>query len=227
MRQSFCWRIITTILITIFAYSANAGVVVGGTRLVYDGSKKESSIRVENPDELAYLVQSWVDSTEGTRNNVPFIITPPLFRLNAKQDNILRVIKVGANLPEDRESLYWLNVKAIPSSEKKDNTLQIAIKTRIKFIYRPASIQQSPEEAAKVLQWHQRGKQLIVKNASPFYFTFFSVNVNGIKLRDDVRMVSPLSELTFDLPNDNKASNITWQIINDFGGASKSYSSAL
>ncbi|MEB7922602.1 molecular chaperone [Atlantibacter hermannii] len=226
MSRSFIFRIITTLFI-IFACNANAGVVVGGTRLVYDGARKESSLRIENPDQNPYLIQSWVDTTEGVRTNIPFIITPPLFRLDAGQDNILRVIRVGGNLPEDRESLYWLNVKAIPSSEKKDNTLQIAIKTRIKFIYRPASIKQTPEESAKVLAWHQQGKKLVVKNNSPFYFTFFSVKTNGVKLHQDVRMVSPLSELSFDLPNEDKANKVEWQIINDFGGASKTYSLVL
>lgn len=205
----------------------NAGVVVGGTRVIYDGAKKESSIHIENPDAVPYLIQSWVDSTEGVRSNIPFVVTPPLFRMEAKQDNILRIIRVGGSLPEDRETLYWMNVKAIPSSEKKDNTLQIAIKTRIKFIYRPTSIKQTLEEAAKVLKWQQNGKELIVKNNSPFYLTFFTLKANGSKLQESVRMVSPFNQLKFDLPNENKINNVDWQVINDFGGASKSFSSAL
>jgi P pilus assembly chaperone PapD len=43
-------------------------------------------------------------------------------------------------LPQDKESLFWLNIKAIPSASQVDNTLQIAIKTRIKLIYRPATM---------------------------------------------------------------------------------------
>lgn len=68
------------------------------------------------------------------------MVTPPLFRLGAGQENNLRILRTGGNLPEDRESLYWMNIKSIPSTtEKQDNvnTLQIAVKTRIKLIYRP------------------------------------------------------------------------------------------
>jgi fimbrial chaperone protein len=46
-------------------------------------------------------------------------------------------------LPQDRESLFWMNVKAIPSMDKSklsDNTLQLAIISRIKLYYRPAKL---------------------------------------------------------------------------------------
>lgn len=92
---------------------------------------------MRNPDNIAYLIQSRVDMPEGVSGRAPFVITPPLFRLDAKQNNILRVVRAGGALPGDKESLFWLNVKAIPSAEKKENTLQIAIKTRIKLIFSP------------------------------------------------------------------------------------------
>lgn len=66
----------------------------------------------------------------------PFIITPPLFRLDPGKNNILRIVNTTPGLPQDRESVYWVNVKAIPSksddSENK-NVLQIAVRTRIKL----------------------------------------------------------------------------------------------
>lgn len=131
--------------------AANAGVIIGGTRVVYDGNKKEASIDVNNPDKTPYLIQSWVETLNGGAEKAPFIITPPLYRLDGGQQNIERVVVTG-NLPQDKESLYWLNIKAIPSAPKKDNTLQIAIKTRIKLIYRPAGLKsQQPQELSHQL----------------------------------------------------------------------------
>lgn len=49
----------------------------------------------------------------------------------------------GEPLPADRESLFWMNVKAIPSLDEKlanENTLQIAIQSRIKLFYRPSGL---------------------------------------------------------------------------------------
>jgi len=38
------------------------------------------------------------------------------------------------------------------------NTLQIAINTRIKLLYRPSSIQGKPEDVADKLEWHREGQ---------------------------------------------------------------------
>jgi P pilus assembly chaperone PapD len=55
--------------------AANAGVIIGGTRVVYDGNKKEASIDVNNPDKTPYLIQSWVETLNGGAEKAPFIIT--------------------------------------------------------------------------------------------------------------------------------------------------------
>lgn len=199
-----------------------AGVVIGGTRLIYDGAKKESSLNISNPDKVPYLIQSWVDTNEGDTSKAPFIITPPLFRLDGGQDNILRVVRAGGNLPTDKESLYWLNIKSIPSAEKKDNTLQIAVKTRIKLIYRPQGLRGSLDEAAKTLTWQRNGNALQVTNSSPYYVTFFNVKVNGSPIKS-ATMVAPQSSARFELPAGVSSGALSWEIINDYGGTSKPF----
>lgn len=205
--------LLTGLLLTMVG--AQAGVVVGGTRLVYDGAKKESSINVNNPDETPYLIQSWVESQSNSSTaNIPFIITPPLFRLDGEQQNVLRVVKVG-NLPEDHESLYWLNVKSIPSGKQMENTLQIAVRTRIKLIYRPSALKNSvPEDQTEKLIWTKDGNQLRLKNPTPYYMNFNEISVGGKKL-DNVTYIPPGDTITFTLPN--KDNVVKWKIISDYG----------
>lgn len=204
-----------------------AGVVVGGTRLIYDGAKKESALNINNPDAVPYLIQSWVDAQEGDSAKAPFIITPPLFRLDGGQNNLLRVVRAGGNLPEDKESLYWLNVKAIPSVEKKDNTLQIAIKTRIKLIYRPQGLSGNLEEAVGKLTWRRNGNGLQVSNPSPYYLTFFNLKLNGSAFSGST-MVAPQASANFPLPaGSSGGGSLSWQIINDYGGTGKTFTSTL
>lgn len=195
---------------------AQAGVVVGATRLVYEGDKKESSLSVNNPDAMPYLIQSWVEPPAGRTEKAPFILTPPLFRLDAGRQNVLRVVRVGGALPEDRESLYWLNVKTIPSTERRDNTLQIAVKTRIKLIYRPAGLKGVPESQADQLTWRRQGTGLAVNNPTPFYMNFQSLKVNGQEVKD-ATYVAPYSTATFTLPA-AAGRAVSWRVINDFGG---------
>ncbi|WP_337261279.1 MULTISPECIES: fimbrial biogenesis chaperone [unclassified Serratia (in: enterobacteria)] len=221
------WRSATVaVLLLAFGLQAQAGVIVGGTRLIYDGAKKESSLGISNPDKVPYLIQSWVDSQDGDTSKVPFIITPPLFRLDGGQDNILRVVRAGGNLPTNKESLYWLNIKSIPSAEKKDNTLQIAIKTRIKLIYRPQGLPGSLEEAAKALTWQRSGNAVQVTNSSPYYVTFFKVKVNGNQIKN-ATMVAPQSSARFELPAGVSGGALSWEIINDYGGTSNPFTGNL
>ena len=208
--------------------AAHAGVIIEGTRLIYQGDKKEASLGISNPDNLDYLVQSWVESTDHARDKTPFLMTPPLFRLDGKQDNVLRVVRTGGNLPTDRESLYWLNIKTIPSSahEESSNTLQIAIKTRIKLIYRPAAIAGKPDEVAGKLRWHKEGNSLVVSNPTPFYMNFQEVTLGGKKV-NNVTWVAPDSDAHFAVPGGITGGSVSWKIINDYGAVSHAWSASL
>lgn len=206
--------------------TANAGVVIGGTRVIYDGNKKESSISVTNPDTTPYLIQSWVETQNGGAEKAPFIITPPLYRLDKDQQNVERIVLAGA-LPQDKESLYWLNIKAIPSAPRKDNTLQIAVKTRIKLIYRPAALKGViPEEQAEKLTWQRSGNQIQVTNPTNVVMNFNEINVNGKKL-EDVSYVLPGSTARFELPKGVSGGAVTFKIINDYGGTGSVHNATI
>ncbi|MGR7197992.1 fimbrial biogenesis chaperone [Klebsiella aerogenes] len=208
--------IATTFILTIT--SAQAGVIVGGTRVIYDGNKKEASLNVKNPDKYSYLIQSWVDN-ESDGKKAPFIITPPLFRLGATEENKLRIIRAGGNLPTDRESMYWMNIKTIPATENQQNanTLQIAIKTRLKLIYRPQGLSAMSDKTTDQLTWHRSGQQLTVTNPTPYYMNFSILKVGG-KVVKDATYVAPKASASLTLPA-GAAGNISWQLINDFGAA--------
>lgn len=194
------------------------GVTVGGTRLIYDGGKKEASLNVTNTDTSPYLIQSWAETQHGGAEKAPFIVTPPLFRLEGNQQNLLRIVRTGGNLPEDRESLYWLNIKSIPAGSKKDgaNTLQIAVKTRIKLLYRPQGMKGVPEEVTDKLTWSQSGARLSVNNPTPFVMNFQQVKVGGQEIKD-VTYVLPMSQATFTVPA-NVNGVVSWKLISDYGG---------
>ncbi|MFB0713320.1 molecular chaperone [Buttiauxella noackiae] len=204
---------------------AQAGIVIGGTRVVFDGGKKESTLTISNPDQAPFLIQSWVDGQEGDTSKAPFIITPPIFRLDGGQDNLLRIISTTANLPTDKESLYWINIKSIPSSEKKENTLKIAVKSRIKLIYRPRGLPGDLNSAAAALKWQRNGSNLQVNNSSAYYITFFNIKMNGTPLKN-LNIIAPQSSAQIALPSSG-GGNLSWQIINDFGGASQVFNTAL
>ncbi|GAA3899084.1 MULTISPECIES: fimbrial biogenesis chaperone [Gibbsiella] len=200
---------------------AQAGIVVGGTRVVYDASKREASLSISNPDKSKpYLIQSWFDNVDDNdKSQVPFIITPPLFRLDAGQENIVRIVRVGGAIPDDKESAYIVNVKSIPSSDPHAvNQLQITVNTRIKMFYRPAKLPGNADEAFKELKFSSAQGKLQARNDTPYYISFYSLKINGREIAEP-GMIAPKSTRQW---HENAVANgkVSWSAINDFGGIS-------
>ena len=193
-----------------------AGVIISGTRVIYNEGNKTVSINVKNPDKMPYLIQSWIDDFEEKKQS-KFTITPPLFRLNPDKENTLRIFLTEEGLPSDQESLFWLNIKTIPATEKTENSLQIAFKTQMKLIYRPKSLKDvNFEEEQKKLSWSKERGKVIVYNPTPYFMNFQTIKFNG-KLVDDVSYAKPFSTKSFDINDNNEHGLISWELINDYG----------
>lgn len=219
--------------------ASHAALVVSGTRVVFAGDKHSVSLIVSNPSEQTYAVQAWVNTAaDDTTSAVPFITTPPLFRLDPGQDQQLKINSLPHNLPNDRESLFYFNVQEIPQAHAGDsnNLLNIALRTRLKLFYRPAGIKGEPTLHLKNLQWsvqHVAGKaQLQVENPSPFHvsFTRMDISGNGQQQRlNSPAMVAPMSRQHYPLEQIKAANGlqVTFAAINDYGGVSQDQTAAL
>lgn len=210
--------------LTLFTQGCFAGgVALSNTRVIYNGDKKEASLTVNNKSaNEEFLIQSWIDDINGNKKT-PFIITPPLFKLNPTKNNVLRIVKTTDNLPQDRESVYWINVKSIPakSDNASDrNVLQIAVRTRLKLFYRPAGLKGNSMDAWGQLRFSKVGNgQLKVENPSVFNLTFNELYANGAEI-EKAGMVPSKGELVIPLPVKNATVNeVKYSIINDFGTA--------
>lgn len=213
-----------------FAVTANAGVNISGTRLIYHGEKKEASINVQSAadDKYPYLIQSFVDK-KGPKGDepegdtkLPFTVMPPLFRLEPGAENAVRVIRTGGNLPQDRESVYWLDIKAIPANDPKEdgkNVLRFSLKNRIKLYYRPAGLADPTPETLKAVSFKISGHQLTVSNPTPWYLTFYQLNVGPSPVDTKFTMVAPQGSHTYQIPA-GATGKVTWSYINDYGAAS-------
>lgn len=197
---------------------AHAGVGLGATRVIYPADQKQVSLGVSNNDDNGtYLIQSWVESAEGQKDG-RLVITPPLYLMQGKKENTLRIIDAtNKSLPQDRESLFWVNVKAIPSLDKsrqQENNLQLAITSRIKLFYRPNGLNIAPDKAPEQLRFKRSGNQLTIVNPTPYFITLSELNA-GTKLLANT-MVSPMGSANVAFPA-NAGSTITYRTINDYG----------
>ncbi|WP_371245011.1 molecular chaperone [Pantoea sp. KPR_PJ] len=215
----FIFKKIRTLVLlsaSLLSITAQAGIVMGGTRVVFQEGKKEATLTVTNQDkDTPYLVQSWIENFDNSQAPVPFIITPPLFRLDAEKENILRINYNGLPLPKDRESVFWLNVKSIaPSSRDQSNELQINIKSKFKLFYRPKGLTGSATDAWQKLTFHREGNQLIGHNPTPYFISFYKLSVGGHEIQQP-GMIGPGEDKRWTTTG---AGSVTWSAINDFGG---------
>ncbi len=83
--------------------AGKGGVGLAATRLVYSEGEEQISLGVRNTSpDVPYLIQSWV-MTPDNKKSADFIITPPLFVLNPANENLLRIMYIGAPLAKDRK----------------------------------------------------------------------------------------------------------------------------
>ena len=174
-------------LACVYAVPSSAEVTITGTRVIYPGAQKEVSVQLTNKGQRPALVQVWIDDGQSgpTDSNAPFIITPPLARMEGGKGQVIRVMQTPAQMPSDKESLFWFNVLEIPpkmSPEEGQNIMRYAVKTRIKLIYRPQGLPGDAIEAPQQLQWsidQSAGNGLVIKahNPTPYYVNFSSMGL--------------------------------------------------
>ena len=219
--RSFCLGLLGLLAVS----QANAGISLSATRLVFDGKHKEAGITVRNSGEDV-LIQSWVDTDATEANSVPFAVTPPLVRVAGNEQQLLRVIYEGKGMPADKESVVWLNVQEIPQASKTQNTLQLAVRQRIKVFFRPAGMKSDAYLAPTELLWRleDRGGKTVLSVNNP---GFYHVSIANIKLQSgqlteqpfDSAMIAPGEQKEFSLKQLNRTSTPTFSFgsINDYG----------
>ncbi|SPL71301.1 fimbria/pilus periplasmic chaperone [Acinetobacter stercoris] len=193
------------------------GISLGATRVIYPMDAKQVSLPIVNSNNKErFLINSWVETSDEKKSK-DFLITPPLFVAEANTENTLRIVSLASQLPQDRESVFWINVKAIPSIDKADlvdkNILQLAVLSRIKLFIRPNNLKMKPEAALENIKFSKSAQGVVVNNASPYHVSFVNVYIDNTKLPNI--MAAPFAETKISKLAGNK---LSYQTVNDYGG---------
>ncbi|MEQ0188784.1 molecular chaperone [Klebsiella sp. CN_Kp098] len=220
-----CRRLLPLTLL-LSSLAAHAGLVVNSTRFIYPADSNSLSVSLSNTGDSPFLAQTRILADDGrdTAGSVPaqtyvgpppFTALPPLFQMAGHQDGQVRLVRTGGNLPSDRESLFYLQLAAIPAGKPGPHSVQMAVRDRFKLFFRPAGLPGSPGTAYAQLTWHLQSGQLVVHNPTPYYVTLFNLNVEG-HLRTNAGMVPPLSTRTLRGCGSGSCL-VRWQSIDDYG----------
>lgn len=210
--------------------TAQAAIALDRTRVIYNGTDKSMTVNIENKNKnLPYLAQSWLEDTKGAKITSPITALPPIQRLEpgAKSQIKLQGIQTALHaLPQDRESLFYFNVREIPPKSNKPNTLQLALQTRVKLFYRPETIVVSSTDKPfqEKITLSKSGTGYVVNNPTPYYVTIINAaKSTSAPIKESFKplMVAPKSQSPLGASETEVGSAPVLTYINDFGGRPK------
>ncbi|MCG2599803.1 fimbria/pilus periplasmic chaperone [Achromobacter insuavis] len=208
--------------------AGQAAVNVDRTRIIMGLEQKSVSIVLTNESaDTPYLAQSWIEDHEGKMTN-DLLALPPLQRIDSGKKAQVRIMQMSAaaraRLPQDRETLFYFNVREIPPAPKDKNAsiLQLTTQSQLKLFLRPGKLAERGEAAPEqVLQIRTNGQALTLKNASPYYATVIWLG-QTVKQRlpgfDAPIMLAPFSEQTLKAQLPASATELMLGNVDDYGG---------
>ncbi|EFB1644865.1 TPA: fimbria/pilus periplasmic chaperone [Escherichia coli] len=201
----------------------NAAVSLDRTRAVFNGGEKTITLNISNDNsQLPYLAQAWIENEKQEKITTgPIVVTPPVQRLEPGEKSMVRLSSTPEinKLPQDRESIFYFNLREIPPKSDKANVLQIALQTKIKLFYRPDSIKAKPNAVWQdQLVLNKTSGGYTIDNPTPYYVTV--IGLGGSKKQAEEGefepvMLAPKSSKTV------KSDGYTTPyliFINDYGG---------
>ncbi|EFE96857.1 fimbria/pilus periplasmic chaperone [Serratia odorifera] len=208
------------------ATSSQAAIALDRTRVIFSGDQKTMSLNVSNQNQqLPYLAQGWIEDAQGNKIQSPFTVLPPVQRIEPGKPSQVKIqaLPVARQLPQDRETLYYFNLREIPPRSDKPNTLQIALQTRIKMFYRPAAIapQKNAAPSQEALTLTKRGDRYQVNNPTPYYVTLVDASTRkegkGVAGFEPL-MIAPKGSAPLSVSAAALGASPVLTYINDYGG---------
>lgn len=225
-------KVLSCLLIACSVNLAQAGVTIDGTRIVFPASSSNVGVQIRNEFSMPALVQAWIDDGDlneiPAAEKIPFVISPPLSRVEPNQGQMIRIIQTGTpQLAQDRETLFWFNMLDIPPEDSNliaKNILSFTVRTRIKLFYRPVALNTVNNDIYNQIQFSfsETDKNLIINNPTPYFITFVDIRVSAdptIKKISQALMLAPYStEKINELQLNSSPQSIEYSVLNDLGG---------
>ncbi|MBE3658594.1 hypothetical protein BOO92_18100 [Vibrio navarrensis] len=199
-----------------------AALVLNGTRYIYEEGISRKEITISNKSERTMGAQIWIEpftdinSKTGYSGESHFTASPALVKIAPKGKANVNIVSITDNLPQEHESIYWLNVQEIPPKSEVDApSVVFAQRIKVKMIYRPKALGNRYSAEEKLLATCNQGVLQVV-NKSPFLFSplYYSLGKENVAY---YHLIMPgtnniLSKVK-DCPKE-----MTINMIDDFGG---------
>lgn len=228
MRSCKLWSVFSSALAMsslLFAAHAMAVVNVDRTRIVFNAGESSQTLNLKNGAEYPSVVQIWSDDGDLMQSpelsTAPIFAMPPMMKLAPDEQRAIRLVLTSRqSLPEDRESLYWLNIYQIPALTRHtggaEQKILLPLRLRLKVFVRPAALGAPKLEDVQKLRFVVHDRQLTVENPTAWYMSLRLQVANKVKV-DDV-LVAPFGSFTLPLTQPVKVGeSVTYEVFDDNG----------
>ena len=218
-RTNFFFRSAWVLLGSAFALAAAPAaeisdelpIEIQNTRVVFNEGEPSSVVSVRNKSNIPYLVAVDIMQYCGEGQTCPssedFMTSPGVKVISPGQSFPFRIVKLADNLPADKESLYLVHFRLLPSEvnlSDKDldsSRVTIAIAGSMKLFWRPAALANTSGvlKVRDMLAAHCSDGNLEMINRSAYWGTFGTLQASGQTLLKDgpLPMVAPFSSVHF------------------------------
>ena len=220
-------------------FTASAGLLAASTRLIYQEGSREHSLMLANTNDYPVIVQSWIDDGRGdaSRAQAPFVVIPPVFRMEPQAKQGVRIVYNQAPLAADRESVWWLNLYEIPPTARAnagENRLLMSMNTQLKIFYRPRSLapptaENSIAQLRCLLTTAGTRQAIRCHNPTPYHISFVRLTLAAGGQRQQAAqqmdmMLYPFSDKTYPLTSGGPAhgDKVVAHWLNDDGAMQQS-----
>ncbi|OEI92906.1 MULTISPECIES: fimbrial biogenesis chaperone [Enterobacterales] len=216
------------ISLPIYGYTS---IEINKDKFIFIESKNQEVIEIKNSINSDYFIQSWISHyDENNDSELPFMITPPLFKIEKDEDYSLKIFKIDEIEKKDRETLYKINIKRIPvlsDSDDNKNLLHISINSVYNLIYRPISIEKNAVDAYKKIEFlKNQNNEFIINNPTPYFITLLNVHLENISLISKSITIPPFKK--YNTKNKIKKDGlIKWKTIDQYGVEIKAIDKAI
>lgn len=203
--------------------------VLGSTRVVLNGNEGTTIPVISRPGDGVLLVQARIVSTREGKGKVPeVIVSPPVSRLEPGGQNMLKLMMIKPSaFPQDRESLFYLSVAGLPSSNplspdrgKISSGMVIGTGVIIKVFWRPQTLPAVNDSTWSSLLVNRVPGGVDIHNPTPFHVNFQSLTMDGHRVvfsDSQPEVLPPFSHQVYGTPSVGKKT-LQWTVYNDLGG---------
>lgn len=191
-----------------------AAVVMNASRIVMAGTL-EKTIMFDNTSDNPFIVQIESDN----KDKPDFVAVPPVFKIKEKGGQTVKVKLLSSELPQNRESLFYLDFTQIPGvrkNENDDDRLNIIIRSRLKVIYRPAAVNAFSSKDENKVSYRLQGGALVISNKSPNILSIRDIS-NGKRILAEKLTLLPGDDYSAVLKVDRLSGPLNAVMINDYG----------